>query len=188
MIDQFSNFSSFIGAALAVAVLIVVRHLVRLEELRSITDELPHQLTCATLLYSERLLVIEKPTSLFGRVDQVWKRANDQLVVADTKTRELVRYYFSDRLQLTGYAFLLKYHPDTNGHSIAPYGFLRIPQDGKAVYLKVPLLSEQEYRDHIKRHQALLAGSAKPRSAKSPLICRGCGHIDRCPTPLYNHQ
>lgn len=188
MIGNLSSVSGHLLTALVVAVLIVAAHQIRLGRLQTLVDELPHQLERAALLYSERLLVIDRPFELFGRVDQVWAREGGQLIVADTKIREVIRYYDSDRLQLTGYAFLLKYHPDTRARSIASYGFLRIPQGRKAIYIKVPLLSERAYRDHLLHHRALTLGTARPRSAASPLICKGCGHVSRCPIPLINPQ
>lgn len=188
MIDALATIGLFLMVAFSGALLIFVCHQVRLGRLRDIIDELPGELKQAKLYCSERLLVINHPVDLFGRMDQIWQRANGQLVISDTKTRQVIRYYFSDRLQLTGYAFLLKYHPETKGHSIASYGYLRIPQGSKAVYIKVPLLSEQAYREHVKRYQALQNGLARPKPASSPLICRDCGHILRCPIPLINRH
>lgn len=188
MIEPLTGLSGYVGVALVAALIIFTAHQIRLGRLRSIVDELPRQLEGATLYCSEQLLVIEEPLALRGRVDQVWERPDKQLVIADTKTREIVRYYMSDRIQLTGYAFLLKYHAATKERSIAPYGFLRIPQGGKAVYLKVPLLSEAEYRDSYNHYRQLMQSSARPRPATSPLICRGCGHLGRCPIPLINRQ
>jgi len=188
MIGNLSSVSGYLLTALVIAILIVAAHQIRLGQLQTIMNELPRQLERATLLYSERLLVIERPFKLFGRVDQVWAREGGQLIVADTKTREVVRYYYSDRLQLTGYAFLLKYHPDTRARSIGSYGFLRIPQGRKAIYIKVPLLSERTYRNHLQHHRALTLGTARPRPATSALICQGCGHVNRCPVSLINPQ
>jgi RecB family exonuclease len=188
MIDSLTNSALVFLIALTCALVIVGQHQVRLGRFKEIINELPKELKAAKLFCSERLLVITWPFDLFGRVDQIWQRSDGHLVIADTKTRRIVRYYFSDQLQLTGYAFLLKYHPDTKGLRIAPYGYLRIPQGRKAIYIKVPLLSEQAYRDHLKHYQALQRGTARPRPAVSPLICKGCGHIDRCPTPLINRS
>lgn len=163
---------------------ILLRHIKKVSLWKAVSDELPHQLSGALLYYNEHSLMIDAPVKLFGRPDQVWERADGMLVVTDTKKRKVLRYYKSDQIQLTGYAFLLKHHSATKGRKIAPYGFLRIPMEASAQFLKVPLLTEDEYRDLYKRRHALVQGTSRPTGAHSPLICRECGHKRQCTLAL----
>ncbi|CAN0397714.1 unnamed protein product [Ectocarpus sp. 13 AM-2016] len=184
MTDHTSTLPVYLAIIVLTAAYILLRHTKKVSLWKAVSDELPHQLSGALLYYNEQPLMIDVPFKLFGRPDQIWQRSDGTLVVTDTKKRKVLRHYKSDQIQLTGYAFLLKHHSATKGRKIAPYGFLRIPTESGAQFLKVPLLTEGEYRDLYKRHHALVHSTRRPSGAHSPLICRECGHKRQCTLAL----
>lgn len=180
MTEYASTLSLYLMIIFITATYILVLYTKKVLLWKAVSGELPHQLNGALLFYNEQPLMIELPIKLFGRTDQIWERTDGMLVVTDTKKRKIPRYYRSDQIQLTGYAFLLKHHPATQGRKIAPFGFIRIHADPAPQFLKVPLLTEDEFMELYEHHNALVRRTRRPAGSNSPLICRNCGHSKRC--------
>ncbi len=147
---------------------------------------LPYALKGAKLFMNEQYLEIENPKYLNGIPDQVWQLPNGMLVPIDTKTRKSMKTNEYDRIQLTGYAYLLKHHPDTKHLPIAPYGYIRFPMQLGDQYRKVQLLKKNAYEECVDRYTLLSAGKIQPRKPQNTKFCVGCGHQDTCNYFLFN--
>jgi|GEM_PF-6522812 len=165
---------------LAATVYLLYQHTKRLVFNKQLTANLPKDLCRGSLYMCERLLTIFQPVRLCGKVDEVWERADGVLVPVDTKVRQKFITNLSDRYQLTGYALLLKHHPETRKKKIANYGYVRIPSNAGDVYLKAQLLKEHHYMNIYGRYALLKEGKVQARGPASQLFCNGCGHTDPC--------
>jgi len=184
MFEEARTYIFYAAVVVLTSGLILLKHSYRASLSKKIDQELPRELIGAKLFYNEQPISIEFPLELSGRPDQVWQRSDNMLVIADTKNRKTFRYTNSDRIQLTGYAFILKHHVASKSYRIAPYGFIRIPSKTRARFLKVPLLREEEYIALYSRRTALIGGTCSPSASTSPIICHNCGHKKQCPKTL----
>lgn len=108
----------------------------------------------AVCFLNEQTIMTRYPVPLHGKPDQVLRLEDGRLVVLDTKNRERVIVYFSDLVQLSVYAVILK----NQGHKVCPYGVIRIPHNPLDEYRAVKLLKEKEVVALYHRYQAIKAG------------------------------
>ena len=138
---------------------------------------LPEELHGATLWQSEKSLVRKKPVHIRGRPDEVWIK-NGRRVIVETKSRA-GGVFEGDRMQLAAYAYLMR---NDGGPPLAPHGYIRFT-GGEQSFAKVKLRSDQDVIDAHRRLALVKAGKEKPKTSGQAALCRGCGHIERCPSP-----
>lgn len=107
----------------------------------------------ATLTLNETNLAISAPVALSERPDQGLAQ----------KGRREARLFQSDRVQLSAYRFLLRQAPWFRHDTFADHGFFRVEDDeGRARFVKVSLMSDDEIVSLHARTQALMAKRASP--------------------------
>ncbi|GGY54392.1 CRISPR-associated protein Cas4 [Parvularcula lutaonensis] len=137
---------------------------------------LPEELRGATLAMSEKTLVRKKPVHVRGRPDEVWLK-NGQRTIVETKSRE-GRVFEGDRMQLAAYAYLLR---GDGGPPVNPYAYIRFT-GGEQSFSKVKLWDDDAVIEAHRRFSQVTDGREEPRFAKTAALCRGCGHVERCPS------
>lgn len=137
---------------------------------------LPEELRGATLEMSEKTLVRKKPVHVRGRPDEVWLKDGRRHII-ETKSR-VGGVFEGDRMQLAAYAYLLR---GEGGPPLSPYGYIRFT-GGEQSFARVKLRGDEAVIEAHRRHSGVIAGREDPGFAKTAALCRGCGHVERCPS------
>lgn len=116
-------------------------------------------LATAVLLLNETNIHTSVPVPLHGRVDQVFKLANGNLLILDTKVRDREKVYLSDRVQLTVYAIILTHM----GYSVSSEGIIRIVGRHSTAYKVIPLLPERSIVELYHRYIGIIQRKTIPR-------------------------
>jgi CRISPR/Cas system-associated exonuclease Cas4 (RecB family) len=145
-------------------------------------ENMPAILAQARLVYSEKYLRIRRPQALCGVVDQVYKLANSTLCPIDTKTRNYLRVFESDIIQLSVYAYILRHRRRWFMRPrVTPFGFIRIQLPNKVHYAKVTLYDDENVTRLVSRYKTLQAGKRAPQHSQNPAFCRQCAYLGACP-------
>jgi len=135
-------------------------------------EQMPLELLFGEILHNEQDIEIDSPP-LYGTPDQVYKNEDGQLLIVDTKFRAKPEVRFSDRVQMSVYAYMLA-TKIKNPEMVCGHGYIRFvrcygddhqQQPGMVRYEKVPLLDMEtielmsevylrEYRDRPGRLNA----------------------------------
>jgi hypothetical protein len=105
-------------------------------------EDMPEELWTAEVFCNETPLHTLKPVPLHGITDQVLKTATGKLIPVDTKSRKRHVVHYSDIIQLSVYAVILRQIYDC----VSSYGYIRtvIPASRSVQYHKVKLLSDDK--------------------------------------------
>jgi hypothetical protein len=137
-------------------------------------ENMPRKLRGASLFMNESDISTCTPMALHGRVDQVFKTKSNVLIPVDTKTRDSVRVYKSDIIQLSVYQLILKKIYGTK-FKISNEGYIRIVvEEGKKEiisYIPVKLISEKKIQNLYHRYKAIKDGAVKAKCT-----CKGHFH------------
>ena len=137
----------------------------------------PALLHGAKLFMSERRIETKVPVPLRGQPDQVFQLKSNEKCIIDTKRRWRARYYPDDQVQLSVYRCIL----ENMGERVHPWGYIRCAHpNGRASYVKVPLLDESVIVGLYKRRNQLLRGDTNPKYARTAIFCDTCGHRKGC--------
>lgn len=125
----------------------------------------------------------DHPVALSGIPDEVYRKADGDLVAVDTKPiKSLMNYaYLSEQIQLSVYRYIIAHGLD---QPAANYGYIRRVDDaGNCIeYVRVPLLSDAEVEDLVHRRKAI---ARKEVSDLAPAVdsafCKGCPQAGICP-------
>lgn len=117
-----------------------------------------HFMAGAECILNEQDIKTLLPVPLHGRPDQVFKLKDGRLLVFDTKRRDIQRVYYSDVVQLSVYASILK----NNGWQVCEFGVIRIPASPSDRYLTVRLLPDSKIVSLYMRYQSIRLGHANP--------------------------
>lgn len=166
---------TIIGAATLTAALVL---LLAGQRQQGADDLLPEELKGAKLVMSERTVERRRPVHVRGRPDEVWMRDGRRIII-ETKSRA-GRVFASDRTQLAAYAYILR---ADGGPPLAPHGYVRFTGGGTVTFQKVKLKPDDTVIEAHRRLQRVLQKRETPRFATSAALCKGCGHIARCPNP-----
>ena len=145
-----------------------------------ITDNLPEDMAGAKLFYNEQYLEVTAPYKLRGIPDQVWELPDRSLIITETKTRKIHKPTFSDQIQVTACAFLLKHHPKTKDRVIRPYAYIRFPSEFGARFVETKLLEPHQLHNIRQRYIALKNRKLEAYGPEYPKLCNGCGHRVVC--------
>jgi len=147
---------------------------------------MPADLSSAELVASEMFLCSRGAYPFHGKTDQVFLTQGRQLIPTETKTRSSARVHASDVIQLSVQARLLRDAPRqvTRGATVASYGYVRFPNaKGGPRYARVQLIEDAALDALHVRYGQLHSGSATPKPAARPGLCRGCLQAPQCPRP-----
>jgi len=125
-------------------------------------EPLPDDLTNSHVFLSEQYI---NNKFFHGRVDQVFKLANGQLIVIGTKLRKYHGIYLSDKIQISVYAQILK---DTYRESISDHGYICTTitsgsRKGEEKYHKVVLLTSQQLKEYAIKYRKIRSGQHVPQ-------------------------
>lgn len=147
-------------------------------------EHMPAELVAARLWGSEKAIRTRSPVPLFGRIDQAYRLRNGQIVIVDTKTRSHDRVYRSDIIQLSVYRLIITHRPWPLPHrDVAPYGYVRVVQNGHVQYRRVDLLAFDEVVSLYRRYAQLRGHHLTPRFSRNAGMCRGCSMHEHCERP-----
>jgi hypothetical protein len=166
-----------ITVIIALVALLLIGLVLRSQAGASTDELLPPELKGAKLEMSERSLTRQKPVHIRGRPDEVWLKDGQRYIV-ETKSRA-GRVFEGDRMQMAAYAYLLR---GQGGAPVASHGFVRFT-GGEGSFVRVKLPGDDKVIEGHRRLQALRRRKADPCFASQKALCRGCGHIERCPSP-----
>jgi len=139
-------------------------------------EQVPLLLRASKLLLVEQWLQLKEPQLMRARVDEVYRQPSGELLVVDTKSREQLRVYRKDIVELSVYAYILR----QMGHVVAPFGYLRLRRPRRVDYVKVSLLSEHWLMGLIERARELDQGLRPPNACARTIKCRGCDMREHC--------
>lgn len=145
-----------------------------------VDDNTPIELRESTLYGSEVYVSCVKPVPLGGVYDQLYQTISNNLILADTKTRNKPYVYESDVIQLSAYRVILENSVEFNNRRIANYGYMRLVCKGVTHYKKVDLMTEEDVVALYDRREALYAGSIDPDKASTPGKCTKCHQLPHC--------
>lgn len=153
-------------------------------------ENLPEELRGAKLWASEKSFQCRRPVPLIGRVDQVYRVKKNHLITVDTKHRNKVVVYESDRLQLSQYAVLIKRRPWgwMSGMKVEQHGYLRLVTHEGVHYRRVELMPENEVVSAYHRYLDILSGRERPDFAENKRLCYRCEQREKCPRIQENPQ
>jgi len=135
------------------------------------SENRPQQLLSSRLYMSEQLIRTRHPVPLSGRVDQVYRLADGDLCIVDTKRRRIPRVYFYDVIQGSVYALILL----SKGFTVSPVAFVRQVNGDAVKYLPYRLLAADAVVALYHRYQFLRRHPEASRLARSPGLCKKCG-------------
>ncbi|MEM9838885.1 MAG: PD-(D/E)XK nuclease family protein [Pseudomonadota bacterium] len=175
------DFLPLSGALVLLAVVAAAAALVLLVSSggRSAADDLlPNDLKGARLVISEKTVERKRPVHVRGRPDEVWLK-DGRRVIIETKSRA-GRVFEGDRMQIAAYAYMLR---GDGGPPLAPHGYVRFTGGEAVSFQKVKLKPDDDVVAAHRRLQRVLKKKEKPAFASAAALCRGCGHLERCPQP-----
>lgn len=111
----------------------------------------------AQCVLNEQEIRTTTPVPLHGKPDQVFKLRDGRYLLLDTKTRSQAKVFFSDIVQLSVYAVILK----NNGFPVCPFAVVRIASK-KPRYLQVDLKPEHVVVKLYHKYHAIKSGSLTP--------------------------
>lgn len=151
-------------------------------------ENMPYELTGASLYASEREYRTRTPVPLRGVVDQVYCTAGDYLVPVETKRRTHARVYPSDSLQLSAQALLLRRRRFwwLSRAKVADHGYVRLVTDRGISYQRVELSAKATIIDAYRRYCDVRTGQVEPHAATSLGLCRKCAYRTHCPHPTQH--
>lgn len=118
----------------------------------------PAVLEGALLFLNEQPIHISSPLKVHGRVDQVFKTPTGILVPIDTKNRDSILAFESDKIQLSIYGMILRH----KGFKVSDNGYVRIPNKGNPVYIPVKLGDDEYVARHVAAYKAIKMGKIIP--------------------------
>ena len=137
-------------------------------------EQRPKILRESKLRFSEKLMRCDHPVPLSGRIDQAYELPDRSLVLVDTKTRKWAKVYFSDAIQLSVYAVILR----ALGWTVQPTAYVRQTGEGRVRYLPVSLLPTEAIVEMYHHRGRLLNDPSMASLARYPALCRTCGQRD----------
>ena len=139
----------------------------------------PMALRQGRLFMSEREIRSRHPVPLVGRPDQVYRLSDGTLCVVDTKRRNTARVYAADVLQLSVYGVILR----ALHHRVSDAAFVRVVTPQGIEYVPVTLYTTEAVVNVWHRLMGLRGGVLIPSCPVHASLCKGCGHVRRCPVP-----
>ena len=113
---------------------------------------------------------------MHGALDQLYRLTNKQHVLTDTKTRNDVRVYKKDIVQISVYRTILV----RKGYDMADYAYFRIVTPEGVFYSKQKLLTEAQVVVEYDRTQQVLTRKVDPKYAAHKGMCTGCAQQSNC--------
>lgn len=145
---------------------------------------MPRVIAEGRLVLSEEYFRTEHPRRLGARFDQVFVGTDGLLYPVDTKRRKRRQVYAYDQVELSAQGAVLRHGRIgvVKGHTVAPFGFIRLVVNGMPEYQRVPLLSDDELARLHDRYYALHAGKVEANPAERTGACVKCAYLSACPT------
>jgi len=140
---------------------------------------LPPELQTAKLYTVERGIKFRGKFNINGTADRVYQLATGELVPVERKNRGKKKTHFTDVMQLSLYAYMLRH----NGQATALFGFVVF--NGEDFAHKVYLLTDELVEPHLYRYRQLKAGLQDCKKRRD-FRCNGCAHAPKCVT--YSHR
>jgi len=134
-------------------------------------EQRPQILRQSKLRFSEQRMRCNRPVPLSGRIDQAYELPDHSLVLVDTKTRQWAKVYFSDTIQLSVYAVILR----AQGWTVQPTAYVRHVWNGRVQYLRVSLLPTEAIVEMYHHRGRLFNNPGMASLARYPALCRTCG-------------
>lgn len=135
-------------------------------------ENMPTELRRAALYLCEEDISTRTPVALHGRPDQVYRTADNTLVLLDTKARKAHRVFPSDIIQLSVYRVILAHSQPL---AVAPHGYIRTvvqtTQGEEVRYHKTMLLSTREIIALHRQYNAI-----RQAAVAAPCTCGGVLH------------
>lgn len=138
---------------------------------------LPAELVDASIVLQEQ--EVRAPAiGLIAKPDRVYRVAGE-LVLVELKTRLIPRVFDNDRIELSVQRVVLE---DAGAGSVSRHAWVLCEdtRTGERKALPVKLMERDEVLALRERYEALVAGTARPRSARSIRQCRECAYLARC--------
>lgn len=110
----------------------------------------------AVCVLNEQDINTTTPVPLHGKPDQVFRLRDGRYLLLDTKTRRHAKVYFSDIVQLSVYAVILK----NKGLPVFPFAVVRIAGK-KPTYLRADFLPEHVVVRLYHKYLSIKAGQIK---------------------------
>lgn len=110
----------------------------------------------AVCVLNEQDINTTTPVPLHGKPDQVFRLRDGRYLLLDTKTRPHAKVYFSDIVQLSVYAVILK----NKGLPVFPFAVVRIAGK-KTAYLKADFLPEHVVVRLYYKYLSIKSGQTK---------------------------
>lgn len=139
-------------------------------------ENMPDELQTARLVASEHYISTTSPRRMHGTLDQLYRLATKQHVLTDTKTRNSIRVYRKDIVQISIYRTIL----ERKGYDVTDYAYFRIVTPEGVFYSKKQLLTEAQIVVEYDRTQQVLARKVTPQIAEHKGMCSGCAQQVNC--------
>lgn len=140
---------------------------------------MPDEIATGRLVMSEQNLKVDLAgMRVYGRSEQVYQTAADELVVVESKTRQASRVYLSDVIQASLQAVALA----AGGKRVASQGYVRTSRvdSGAVTYHPIRLMSRRVLEDLVVRYFDVIEGRREPRIPENRAACRNCGFRTKC--------
>lgn len=118
-----------------------------------------HFLDGAECILNEQDIRSSSPVPLHGRPDQVFQLSDGRILVFDTKRRDIERVYYSDVVQLSVYATILR----SQGWNVCKFGVIRIPASPTDRLITLNLLPDNKVVSLYLRYQDIRLGRENVR-------------------------
>ena len=143
----------------------------------NIATELPPELMEAKIWAKERDFECGGAIPLRGRTDEIFQNRDGSIIVTETKTRNKLRVYSSDILQLSGYKVLIEHH---TSRQVSSTGYVRVLSPEGNEYIAVDLLPRDEVQAARQLHEDLTSGLYVGEKCKNPVVCKTCAYVEPC--------
>lgn len=136
-------------------------------------EGMPWRLRHCKVVLNEQQIYTDGPLPMHGTPDQVLERANGDLVILDSKTRDRAEVFISDIIQMSVYRYILTHG---YGRKVSPHGYVRLVQvkpghKPKVKYKKVRLLGDLAMNHLWHEYTAISKGEFQ-----APCRCGGAFH------------
>lgn len=132
---------------------------------------MPKELRDSTLFMNELPVSTDTPVPFHGKVDQVFRTSTGMLILVDTKSRDSVKSYNSDVIQLSVYRFILA---RTYGSSVAMHAYVRILRGQfkpEVSYVRVQLLGDDAMVHLWREYNDIREGVFQPECTCGGVLC-----------------
>jgi CRISPR-associated exonuclease Cas4 len=140
---------------------------------------LPKELRGTELAYAEKMFRASGDISIVARLDRAYRNRNGLIILAELKTREKNRPYFSDVIELSAQRVALQAEI---GERVAEFGYVIVQLPGSLFRFahRVDLMSADDVCALAKRREHLLRGQVVPKYSCSSGLCATCPYAEEC--------